>query len=35
MNRELFDLVTKKELPSAMAGGDAFLKAPLLFVGLR
>lgn len=31
MNRELFDLVTKKELPSAMAGGDAFLKAPLLF----
>jgi CubicO group peptidase (beta-lactamase class C family) len=31
MNRELFDLVSKKEVPSAMAGGDGFLKAPLLF----
>jgi methyl acetate hydrolase len=31
MNRELFDLVLKKELPSAAAGGDGFLKAPLLF----
>ena len=30
-NRELFDLVAKKEVPSIMAGGDAFLKAPLLF----
>jgi len=31
MNRELFDLVSKKEVPSVMAGGDGFLKAPLLF----
>lgn len=31
MNRELFSLVAKKEIPSAMAGGDAFLKAPLVF----
>jgi len=31
MNRELFDLVSKKEVPSLMAGGDGFLKAPLLF----
>ena len=31
MNKDLFDLVAKKELVSAMAGGDAFLKAPLLF----
>ena len=31
MNRELFDLVSKKEFPSMMAGGDGFLKAPLLF----
>lgn len=31
MRKELFDLVSKKELPSMMAGGDAFLKAPLLF----
>lgn len=31
MNGELFDLVSKKAIPSAMAGGDAFLKAPLLF----
>jgi methyl acetate hydrolase len=30
-NRTLFDLVAKKELASLMAGGDAFLKAPLLF----
>ena len=31
MNRELFDLVAKKELPSFNEGGDVFLKAPLLF----
>jgi methyl acetate hydrolase len=31
MNKELFGLVAKKELPSMMAGGDAFLRAPLLF----
>jgi methyl acetate hydrolase len=31
MNRNLFDLVGKKSLPSMMAGGDAFMKAPLLF----
>jgi methyl acetate hydrolase len=31
MNRELFDLVSKKAIPSSMQGGDAFLKAPLLF----
>jgi CubicO group peptidase (beta-lactamase class C family) len=31
MNRELYDLVSKKEIPSLMAGGDGFLKAPLLF----
>ena len=31
LNRELFDLVAKKEVPTIMAGGDAFLKAPLLF----
>jgi len=31
MNRQLFDLVSKKELPSLMAGGEDFLKAPLLF----
>ena len=31
MNRKLFDLVSKKEIPSAMAGGDAFLKAPAVF----
>ena len=30
MNKDLFDLVAKKELVSAMAGGDAFLKAPLV-----
>ena len=31
LNRDLLDLVTKKEVPSVMAGGDAFLKAPLVF----
>lgn len=31
MNKELFDLVGRKELASAMEGGDAFLNAPLLF----
>jgi methyl acetate hydrolase len=31
LNRELFEMVAKKELPTMMAGGDAFLKAPLLF----
>ena len=31
MRKELFDLVSKKKLPSMMAGGDSFLKAPLLF----
>jgi methyl acetate hydrolase len=31
MNREVFDLVSKKEVPSMMAGGEGFLKAPLLF----
>jgi methyl acetate hydrolase len=31
MNRELFDLVSKKEIPSLMAGGEGFLEAPLLF----
>jgi methyl acetate hydrolase len=30
LNRELFDLVAKKEIPTVMAGGDAFLKAPLI-----
>lgn len=30
MNREIFDLVAKKAVPSAMAGGDAFLGAPLV-----
>jgi methyl acetate hydrolase len=30
-NRVLFDLVAKKEVPSFVQGGDAFLKAPLLF----
>jgi methyl acetate hydrolase len=30
MRKELFDLVAKKQLPSMMAGGDAFLGAPLL-----
>lgn len=29
-NRELFDLVSKKALPSLMAGGDGFLDAPLV-----
>lgn len=31
MNRDLFDLVAKKELPSIMSGTDDFLKAPVLF----
>jgi methyl acetate hydrolase len=31
MNRELFDLVARKQLPSASTGGDGFLNAPLLF----
>jgi methyl acetate hydrolase len=31
MNREIFDLVSKKEIPSLMAGGEGFLKAPLIF----
>jgi methyl acetate hydrolase len=31
MRKELFELVAKKQLPSMMAGGDAFLQAPLLF----
>ena len=30
LNRELFDLVAKKEIATVMAGGDAFLKAPLV-----
>ncbi|MET0212854.1 MAG: serine hydrolase domain-containing protein [Vicinamibacterales bacterium] len=29
-NREILELVSKKELSSVMAGGDGFLKAPLL-----
>ena len=36
MNRDLFGMVGKGTLPSLMAGGDGFLKAPLLFdPGLR
>jgi CubicO group peptidase (beta-lactamase class C family) len=31
MNRQLFDAVGKGRLKSMMAGGDAFLQAPLLF----
>jgi CubicO group peptidase (beta-lactamase class C family) len=31
MNREIADYVTKGKVPSLMAGGDGFLKAPLLF----
>ncbi len=31
MRKELLELVAKKQLPSMMAGGDAFLQAPLLF----
>jgi methyl acetate hydrolase len=31
LNKDLFDLVAKKEIASLMAGGDGFLKAPLLF----
>lgn len=30
MHRGLFDLVSKKAIASAMAGGDAFLRAPLV-----
>jgi len=30
-NRRIFELVAKKEIPSAMAGDDEFLQAPLLF----
>ena len=30
LNAELFGLVAKKEIPSVMAGGDGFLKAPLV-----
>jgi CubicO group peptidase (beta-lactamase class C family) len=31
MSRDILGLVAKKEIPSMMAGGDGFLKAPLLF----
>jgi catechol 2,3-dioxygenase-like lactoylglutathione lyase family enzyme len=31
LNREVLDLVAKKQLPTAFAGDDGFLKAPLLF----
>ena len=31
LNRELFDYTAKGKVPSVMAGGDAFMKAPLLF----
>jgi len=31
MDRALFDLVGKKKIPSITAGGDGFLKAPLVF----
>jgi CubicO group peptidase (beta-lactamase class C family) len=31
MNREIAGLVARKEIASMMGGGDAFLKAPLLF----
>ena len=31
MSRDLLDLVARKQVPSMMAGGDSFLKAPLLF----
>ncbi len=31
MNSQLLELVSKKEVPSVMAGGEGFLKAPLLF----
>lgn len=31
MHKQLFDLVARKELPSAREGTDAFLAAPLLF----
>jgi CubicO group peptidase (beta-lactamase class C family) len=31
MNKDLAALVAKKDVPSIMAGGDAFLKAPIVF----
>jgi len=31
LNRELFDWVAKGAVPSAMTGGDGYMKAPLLF----
>jgi CubicO group peptidase (beta-lactamase class C family) len=31
LNAELFDLVGEKQVPSMAAGGDGFLRAPLLF----
>jgi CubicO group peptidase (beta-lactamase class C family) len=31
LNRELFDYASKGKVPSVMAGGDGFMKAPLLF----
>jgi CubicO group peptidase (beta-lactamase class C family) len=31
LNRELFELVNRKELPSMTAGGDGFMRAPLVF----
>jgi methyl acetate hydrolase len=31
LDREVLDLVAKKQLPTAFAGDDGFLKAPLLF----
>ena len=31
LNQDLLGLVAKKEIPGIMAGGDAFLKAPLVF----
>jgi len=31
MNPEIFKLVQSRKVPSVMAGGDAFLRAPLLF----
>jgi CubicO group peptidase (beta-lactamase class C family) len=31
VNRDVFELVAKKEVPTMMGGSDAFLKAPLLF----
>jgi methyl acetate hydrolase len=31
MNKEIFELVKAGKVPSIMAGGDAFLRAPLVF----